>query len=175
MDKIPGRQKAENSCKAALRVFADKTFDQWRGLPSGCKLPEIMTIFSLFNKGVSTGFLGHKKIQYRMLVLEGYLRPIRAWFEGDTLLMLDAECPELPGGGLTLMKQLGKPDVKLDFYWNVLRLKRGEWVYAKRGIILFINPGNNILLRLLVFPPTTVDDYMTRLRLDQPRRESPSG
>jgi|SRR5687767_9636821 len=155
-------------CRIALQMFAEKRFVNWRGLPQGCVLTDVAAMFSLSNQGVGAGHLGRRQrqVEFRMFQVKGYQRPVRAWFDSTQLTMLDAEHPgleqQLPG----VLASLGEPEAKLDFYWDVVEIKKGELVYASRGITFFTDPTDNQVLRLLVFPATTIEDYIEKFRLE---------
>jgi hypothetical protein len=40
----------------------------------------------------------------------------------------------------------------------------GEHIYAGRGITVVVNPDNQFVVHVAVYPPTTVADYLERLR-----------
>ena len=40
----------------------------------------------------------------------------------------------------------------------------GEFVYAQRGITVSLNPANDFVVYLTLYPPTDVDGYVRRLR-----------
>lgn len=161
------------ACRRALRAFAESSFAGWVGLPRGCTMADVTDAFPLLNQGVGSGHLGRsqRQAEFRMVVAEGYAQPVRAWFDAGSLIMLDAEQPE-PGFDLSgLLEKLGPPDALLDFFWDVIEIEKGERVYAARGIVFFVNPGNGRLLRLTVFNPTTLDEYYENLRLEFRMRE----
>lgn len=155
-------------CRIALQLFAEKQFVNWRGLPRGCSLTDVTAMFSLLNQGVGVGHLGRRQrqVEFRMLQIKGYQRTVRAWFDAKQLAMLDAEHPGLEQQLSSVLASLGEPEAKLDFYWDVLEIKKGELVYASRGITFFTDPSDHRVLRLLVFPPTTLDDYIEKIRLE---------
>jgi hypothetical protein len=165
--------KEEANCKVALHAFAERNFSQWRGLPGKCSLSEVTSMFSLLNNGVGLARLGQRKANFMMLVVVGYTHPVRAWLEEGRIFMLDVEYPAVLPSLKNLLGELEEPTAKLDFFWGTLQLKQSEWVYSNRGLTLFINPDNNILLRLAAFSPTTMDAYEKDLRLDLYEREFP--
>lgn len=109
-------------------------------------------------------------------MIEGYDKPVRIWLDGDQVLLIDAEYPELATGGVpALIEAIGPPQAKLDAFLGTFMIPESEWVYAERGLTLYINPENNIPLRLAVYPPTTLDGYRERLRMDLQMRRLPMG
>jgi hypothetical protein len=49
--------------------------------------------------------------------------------------------------------------------------EQGEYVYASRGLALVLSFDRSTVMELIVFPATTVDDYVRRLRFSEPPRE----
>jgi hypothetical protein len=153
------------SCESALDGFAARTFSQWQPLPTNCLLAQVTAKFPLLNDGVGTGRIGERSAQYRMVVSPRYPRPVRAWLEGNNLLMLDAEYPDPENTLAAEIEALGEPEARLDCWWDVLRLQRAEWVFASRGLAAFVNPDNRIVLRLLVFPAASLAEYERKFRI----------
>jgi hypothetical protein len=165
---------AGSGCRTALQIFAEQKFVDWRGLPTGCSLTEMTAMFPLLNQGVGSGHLGrrHRQVEFRMLQVNGYQQPVRAWFDSMRLAMLDAEHPGLvEEQSAALLVSLGEPEAKFDFYWDVVEIKEGELVYSSRGMSLFTDPTDHQLLRLLVFPVMTVEEYVQNFRLEFRMRE----
>lgn len=159
------------TCKQALTAFVERRLAEWTGLPPGCRLDDLTASAPLANEGIGSGVVGGRPLQYRMVVASGYPRPVRAWLDGDALVILDAEYPDPTGRLVTEIERLGEPEARLDTTWEVLELRGAEWVYPSRGIAAFVNPDNRIVLRLVGFGPTTLPDYLGRLRLSRGYRE----
>ena len=154
------------SCESVLQAFGARQFADWNGLPRDCKMSQLATAFPTQMAGESSGRIGRRSAQYRMLDVDGYPHAVRAWFAAGTLLMLDSEYPD-PSNTLGVeIESLGEPEARLDCWWDVLSLKGAEWVYASRGLAALINPDNRIVLRLLVFPPASLSEYENSYRID---------
>src|SRR5687768_9493645 len=106
---------AYSTCRDSLMAFRAKRFDTWAGLHPGCTLEDVTGMFPLLNANAGTGYLGDRKVEFRMIVVEGYSHPTRAWFENETLLLLDADYPDISGGLPNLLQRLGEPEQRFDF------------------------------------------------------------
>jgi hypothetical protein len=173
--KMPKRSQRpeETACKAALRIWADRDFRRWRGLPAGCSLTDVTSVFPLLNDGVGMSILGEQNADFRMVMVDGYDSPVRVWSNDDHVLMLDVEFPQLSTSLDALLAELGEPEARLDSFLSTLRLEQSEWVYPSRGLTLFINPDNDVLLRLAVYSPTTLDAYKKELLMNLRTRRLP--
>jgi hypothetical protein len=69
---------------------------------------------------------------------------------------------------VVLAPDLGEPDALLDAVLGTVLVHDAERVFAGRGVALHVFPDTGALIRVLVFAPTTVEDYRTRL---QPHHE----
>jgi hypothetical protein len=63
-----------------------------------------------------------------------------------------------------LVDELGDAPERLDYAHGTLPVDGGEWVYADRGITLFVNTTAEELLHVALYAPTGVADYRARLR-----------
>ena len=50
---------------------------------------------------------------------------------------------------------------------------QGAWVYATRGLTLFMSKDGANVVRFEVYPPTTAADYARDLFFTEPPRERP--
>jgi hypothetical protein len=154
------------SCESVFRDFGARRFADWSGLPRDCAISQLAAASRSGMPGVGSGRIGKRAAEFRTFKIDGFPHAVRAWFEGDTLLMLDAEYPDPSGTLAAEIEKLGEPEARLDSWWDVLNLKRAEWVYASRGLAAFINPDNRTVLRLLAFPPASLADYERNFRID---------
>ena len=167
------QRSEEMDCKATLRILADRDFRRWPGLPAGCSLTDVTSAFPLLNDGVGLTILGEQNADFRMVMVDGYDSPVRVWSNDDLVLMLDIEFPQLSTSLDALLAEIGEPEAKLDSFLSTLRLEQNEWVYPSRGLTLFINPDNDVLLRLAVYSPTTLDVYKKELKMNLQTRRLP--
>ncbi len=159
-------------CEKALQTILARDFTQWNGLPATCRVSDIATLFSL-SKGVGVGRLGDNKVNFHTAPVTGYSRPLRVWFEDERILLMDIAQPEIVPDLEQYLALFGPPDTKLDAYLGTLLLAESEWVYLSRGLTFFINPATNILLRLALFEPTSLDRYKAHVRLNLKKRRLP--
>ena len=152
-------------CRAAFDAFARGDLRNWQGLPPGCELSGIADSDTLGRRAEGTGMLGQGRASYRMIAVEHYSEPIRVWHVDGNILLMDVRYPVISPDLKELLESLGKPEALLDSHFSSIVMEKSEWVYATKGLSLFINPDNFLLLRLAVYHPTTVDGYHHKLRL----------
>ena len=162
------------SCASALQNFAARDFTGWTGLPETCSLTEVTERFRLVNDGYGLALIGRFKRQFRMLVMEGYDHPVRVWSDESRVLMLDVEYPSLSPAVADLLNHLGEPEAKFDYHWRTMRIEKGEWVYADRGLTLFLSSDHSRTFQLAVFPRTTMQGYEENFQLDLGERRFPA-
>jgi hypothetical protein len=161
------------SCASALQNFAARDFIRWTGLPESCSLAEVTQRFRLMSDGYGLARLGKIKREFRMLVVEGYDHPVRAWSDGPRVLMLDVEYPSLVSGVVDLLNHLAEPQAKSDYEWGTMRIEKGEWVYSDRGLTVFLSSDFSRIFHLAVFPCTTMQGYEENFRLHLGERRFP--
>jgi hypothetical protein len=164
---------APSSCADALRAFAEHRFSNWRGLPA-CTLDDVRAQWTLLDEEPHPGKIGETSGTWTAASVPGYDEPVQIWFEGQRVLLLLAEYPEFESWP-ALLKQLGEPVERLDSHLSTLLIRGSEWIYPERGLTLYVNPENRALLRLAVYPPTTLARYQAELRLSFKRRRLPLG
>lgn len=162
---------------APLRRFAARDFAGWSGLVPHTTVADIAAAFEV-DDTPQPATLGseHRAAGWATVAAGGYPDGIRIWFDGIEVALLDGPDPELPGSLETLLGELGEPEARLDAYFGTLLLKGSEWVYPARGLTVYVNPANMLLLRLVAYAPASLDTYERHLRLDLqvthlPRRE----
>lgn len=160
-------------CKAAIDAFAAGDFRHWQGLPAGCELSAITDRDTLRLQAEGTGLLGQRRASFRMIALEHYAEAVRVWHADGRILLMDVRYPVISPDLKDLLAALGKPETLLDSHFSNIVLEKSEWVYVSKGLSLFINPDNFLLLRLAVYHPTSVDDYQHKLRLQLEIRRRP--
>ena len=160
-------------CRAAFDAFAGGDFRHWQGLPTGCELATIADGDTLRRQGEGTGLLGRGHASYRLIAVEHYAEPIRVWHADGTILLMEVRYPVIVPDLRDLLESLGKPDALLDSHFSGIVMEKSEWVYVSKGLSLFINPDNSLLLRLVGYCPTSVDDYHLKLRLHFETRRRP--
>ena len=161
-------------CDRALDLFSQRAFDEWSGLPAECRLGNISRRFQLVAEERAQSRLGDRQATFVVVRVSGYAEPVRVWLDDDDrVVLMDVEYPSTRLALADLLKVLGEPAGKLDTYWGTIELEAAEWVYPKRGLVLFINPDTNEVLRLGVFPATSTDGYEREYRVNLRQRRLP--
>jgi hypothetical protein len=166
--------KLNSSPQAALRAFAGRDFRDWRGLAPNTSLTDVAAVLEV-DDWSGAGSLGSERREATWVnaAVEGFEHAVRVWLDENLVLLLDAESPTLATELPDLLRALGTPEAKLDSYLGTFPIPESEWVYPGRGLTLYVNPANGILLRLVVFAPTTLEVYRQHLRLDLQMRRLP--
>lgn len=164
------------SAEPALRKFIERSFHAWDGLAPGTSLADIAAVCDVDQGWRGSGVLGEERrpAEWVNAELDGYDEAVRVWLEGDTVLLMDVESPPIAGEPAALLAQLGPPQATLDSYLGTFLLRGSEQVWPRRGLTLYVNPENGLLLRLAVYAPTTLAAYRRSLRLDLEMRRLPS-
>lgn len=101
---------------------------------------------------------------------------LRVWHDGDHVLAIELERPIPPGGWSVLRQQLGPPSQKLDVVRDVVQVEEGLWFYNARGLAAQTSLAGERLDRVMMFPPTTADDFIEHLAMSLvPPRERSMG
>src|SRR5262245_16483738 len=139
---------------APLRRFAARDFRGWSGLDPRTMLHDVAEAFEV-DDVPQPGVLGSEEraAGWVTVAAGGYPEGIRVWLDQMDVLLLDGPDPELPEGLPALLDALGEPEARLDSYLGPLRVEGGEWVYAARGLTVYVNPENMLLLRLAGYGP----------------------
>jgi hypothetical protein len=154
-------------CAIALTAFTWPHLEEWPGLAASCPLADVERVLAVPDKPArGSGFLGEDRRTLAWLSASGGGFPdsIRVWLDGDQVVLLEAPVLEKPKGFDALIGKLGSPAAKLDAIFSNVKMAKSEWVYPDRGLTLFVNPDNQVVLRVAAYRRTTLDDYRKRLR-----------
>ena len=165
----------DGSCAAVLERLASGRLADFAGLPGGCKLADVERAWGPAMAHSVAAQLGRDRVKtdHRRFQVSGHDQPARVWHDGDRVLLVDLEYPGLGEDADSLRKTLGAPDAEESFSWGVLVLEKAEWVYARRGLTLFVNPETREVLRWAAYAPTDAAAYLRRLELRLAERELP--
>ena len=165
----------QQNTKAVLEAFARRDFRDWQGLPTGTSLRDVSTVFDIDDDMTGAGKLGsdRRAATWVIAAAEGYENGVRIWLDEDSVLLLDGDSPVFETDLHTLLQSLGEPDAKLDSYHRTFSIPESEWVYAGRGLTLYVDSEDGTLWRVVGFVPTTLDQYKQTLRLDLQTRRLP--
>jgi hypothetical protein len=113
----------------------------------------------------NVGTLGRDGSQVSWRAVRGGIagHVLRVWHDGAGVLAIELERPEPDGGWPALRDQLGAPSQRFDVVRDVATFAEALWFYRARGMAAQISLGGARLDRLLVFPPTTADDFIAHL------------
>jgi hypothetical protein len=157
--------KTSNPCAAALRSFAAGDLAAWTGLPIGCTDADLAGAFPASNAGVEAGDgrLSNTPAKFRMYSAVDPLSPVQAWFDAaDAAFLITWDAPTIAGDVASLLSVLGAPDRKLDPGVGY-HADAHQWIYASRGLTLWVREHRTDVARVAVYAPTTPDDYEARL------------
>jgi hypothetical protein len=158
-----------------LRAFADRTLRAFAGLVSPTSLDDVARVFVLDRSWHGQGFLGSAghPTDWFSATAAGFGRGVRVWAEDDTVMLLDAADISLPEPLPLLLDALGEPEMKLNSFLGAFEIENSEYVYARRGLTIYVNPATGVLLRIAAFRPASLEHYQRNLRLDLEMKRLP--
>lgn len=167
-------------CTAAVRDFAAGKLVGWKGLPAGCTDRDIASVFSGGGDPAGDGRLSNRPTKFRVYSAgdPNLEPPIKAWFDSaDTVTLITWLEPLLSGDAASLLAALGPPEQKLEPGVGYPASSH-QWIYASRGLTVWVFEPRTEITRIAVYRPTTPADYEHHLGgRDQmrywPRRPSP--
>ncbi len=151
-------------CAHAEKLIVQRDFRKWQGLPDGCDWtkwtgPLPTDWQEVMRRPLGTSFRNGYQLFFE---LEGYEHPSMSYADGKAILF-EARSPEIVAFD-SLLAALGKPSAKLDWDFGTLPLPKGEYVYPKKGITLFMNTDADRALYIALYASTTLADYEANLR-----------
>jgi hypothetical protein len=171
-------EKNENlsRCHATMDLFFHSNFEDWRPL-SGCTLRDISSYFSEWNTIPSRSY--HAGSSHTNNVIKVFRRaeneqPKEIWYAADSSIFtkIVVEYPSVRDPK-NLIRLLGVPDLKLDYYLDVLLYEKKEWVYLKEGLTLRLGDKNQVLWEIHLFVPTTKEFYLAQIHQTEQNRAFP--
>ncbi len=151
------------TCAAAIRAFAAGELATWKGLPDGCTDRDISKVFPGGGDPAGVGRLSTKRTKARRYSAADPQQPIEGWFDdADTAFLITWEAPPVVGDVAMLLSALGPPEHKLAPGVGD-HADAHQWIYASRGLTLWVREHRNEIPRLAVYRPTTPADYEMRL------------
>jgi hypothetical protein len=160
-----------SGCAAALEGLLADGVGAWQGLPAGCHPGEVALADADPSPGMAD--LGLRKAFFRSGTLAG--APAQLWTTTDEqeILMLAVEAPAFVRTGAAATERLGAPERRLDSARGTVPLPASEWVYARRGLAVFVDPDGDAVWRATLFRPCTPDEYEAEFRVDLLERRLP--
>jgi len=100
---------------------------------------------------------------------------LRVWHDGESVRLLELERPE-PARRLAgaARSSWARPSQKLGVFRDVVKVEAGLWFYGARGVAAQISLAGERLDRVMVYPPSTADDFIAHLAMSLvPPRDQP--
>jgi hypothetical protein len=152
----------------AVEAFVAADPEAWSGLPPHVTLAELAELVPFDGTDRRRGDAGDPAARREWVAAEThvYSGGLRLWLDADTreVVALEGIHPLDSVGEFRAAPDLGIPDATFAAVLGSLWLPDAELVYAARGLAMRRNPANGLLLGLVGFAPTDVQDYRTRLR-----------
>ena len=158
-----------------LKAFSRLDLRTWHGLCQHTVLDHARRVFDVDDEFCGSGKLGteRRQTQWYAASCDGFPEGLRIWTTGNEIILIDTPGPDLEGGLDALLVALGSPQVKLDSYLGTLEIKQSEWVFPERGITVYLNPDNHVLLRIAVYGSVSLLKYEQTLRLNLKKTRLP--
>jgi hypothetical protein len=160
-----------SGCAAAVEALLEQGVGAWSGLPAGCH-PGAIPIADL-DPSPGMADLGLRKAFFRFGALAGGTVQLWTTTDEQEVLMLAVESPPFVATGGAALEQLGVPERRLDSARGTVPLPHGEWVYAKRGLAVFVDPDVDRAWRATLFRTCTPEEYEAEFRVDLLERRLP--
>jgi hypothetical protein len=149
----------------AKQMIVRRDFKAWKGLPQGCDWtdwtgPLPANFAEYHSRSLGTSIQGVATFYFEM---QGYYRPSISFSEEQKPVLFHCESVSLPYLP-ALLEMLGKPDAKLDWSNAHSLHPASEFVWAGRGITLFLSSDHDRAHRIALYAATDMSDYLTNLR-----------
>jgi hypothetical protein len=169
------QQDDAGGCQQAWNAIGARDFRAWTGLPAGCGYAALDAVFPRVAQAYGQGTLGRRNqsATYRLHAVEGPPFGARVWAREDHIVLVELEFPALPHPSRDLLQALGEPEARLDAHMDIMPVPGGAWVYAARGITLFLDVGLTEVMRVVLYHPCTAQEYADALHPDTRGRELP--
>ena len=158
------KEPAVSPCHSTMKHFFQCNFENWQPL-SSCILSEVDAYFPNWEKIPSrNGSAGNKNTANIIKVFsrKDDETPKEVWYTVDVFTKIVVEYPGVKNPK-KLVKSLGVPDLKLDYYLDVLLYEKKEWVYLDEGLSLRLDEKNEVLWEIQLFVPTNKEYYMSEI------------
>lgn len=152
-----------STCVQAIQSTTSSSWENWRRLSEACTEADVEAAFPELShaRGELRLGLGQRKVEFRIVETNGERK--RAYFQGQRLLMLESEYPQLELSAEALLDALGAAEASLDFYQGTLSYEASAHVYSAQGLCVMTNPSKRNVLHVLHFPPTSLSRFQQEL------------
>jgi hypothetical protein len=156
-----------SDCRDALTALAQDGVEGWRGLPAGCAPDELAPAITDLDPSPGMADLGLRKAFFRSGTLAASGAEVQVWTTTDEreVPMIAIADPSFLPTGRAAVDRLGEPDARLDSARGTVPLAASEWVYAGRGLAVFVDPDTGAVWRVTLFRPCTLEEYEDELRV----------
>lgn len=149
------------SARERLTAFARGDLAGWRGLAPSTTLADVAAVFEVDHEFTGAGPLGGRfePADWVAASADGFPRGIRIWHRGERVVLLDAEVELGAQADEGLLSELGEPEARWAAALGPIPVDGSEWVFAARGLTLYVDPGTRRVDRLLVYEATDLETY----------------
>jgi len=164
-----------SGCRDALASLQEQGLAAWQGLPPGCPPGELADVAGDLDPGPGMADLGLRKAFFRSgtLAPSGVGVQVCTTTDEQEVLMVAVESPPFAATGAAAAELLGAPAARLDNALGTVRLEGSEWLYAERGLALFVDPDSDDVWRATLFRACTPEEYEAEFRVHLLERRLP--
>jgi hypothetical protein len=152
----------------AISAFLAADVEAFTGLPAGLSLSDLEPLLEFDRSDLRQGDAGNPSGARLWVPAETatYHGGLRLWLDedGERVVLLEGQHPTDDEGEPALAPVLGEPDGVFDAVLGPLQVPDAERVYADRGLAVQVYAGTGVLVGVLGFAPTTIEDYRSRLQ-----------
>ena len=133
-----------------------------------CTIGEVATAWPGFGAAEDNiGTLGRdgSRVSWRAVHQGIAGQVLRVWHDRERVLVIELEGPDPPEGWPALRAKLGAPSHKFDVFREVVKVEAALWFYSARGVAAQTSFAGERLDRVMVFSPTTADDFIAHLAM----------
>ena len=166
----------DRPCASVWAQIGAREFREWRGIPVDCDYRDFDQWFPRLSDAIGNGSLGRQILPstFRVHVDQNHDHNLKVWFRGAAdLVLIEIKYPNLPYSGRDLSQRLGDPQARIDYFLDVMPIRSGAWVYAERGITVFMDVDHAQVMSLALFHPCDLTDYIDGIHPDNRTWELP--
>gem|GEM_PF-6388523 len=152
-----------SECTTIREAIETRNLTHWKGLPAACRASDLFDHVPADVSDRPQRSLGGRTARWVLLKLEGYYRPMASFVDGK-FVMFDSMNPTLAVKASDLVKQLGTPAARTDWWYGGVEMKDGAYVYPDKGITLFLNSNTRKALHIALYHPTDLAGWKQDLR-----------
>lgn len=155
-----------------MRRLASGDLAEWVGLPPDCGPSALSQVFE-GGEAAAQGILSNNRAYFRLYRRAGNEGMIQAWFDDeDHAFLITIVAPDIKGDVKELLERLGQPEKKLGPLVGH-HADAHQWVYAGRGLTLYVREHLGEIARVAVYQPTDVEYYEMYLGATDQKRYRP--